>query len=169
MGSGRNRGFQAFFERLKRTRLGRKIRFMRKPKIGIPSFSSTLVTIILIAISIFIMSGGVYIQIEKTGLALQTKKGTISVVYPSTSVQTSGEAYLVASLLCLGIGGLLACLLSLRYAFRAKYGKIALFLGMGLVLLSFYILWEMTQAKLNREVWPEVMDLWRVLSPCLLS
>lgn len=167
MRSSRNRESQGFYERLKRTRLGRKIRFMRKPKIRIPGFSSTIVTFALLAIAIFVMSGGVYVQIENPGLALQTKQGTISVVYPSTSVQTSGEAYLVASLLCLGIGGLLACLLSLRYAFRAKYGRVALFLGLGLFLLSFYLLWDMTQAKLNREIWPMIMDLGMALAPCL--
>lgn len=166
MKPSKGRGSQGFYDRLRRTRLGRKIRFMRRPRIRFPRVPSALAVAALIAFSVFVMSGGVYVQIEKSGLALQIGERRISVIYPGLSAQTSGEAYLVASLLTLGMGGFLVCLLGVRYAYRARYARIVLFIGLSLIVVSFYLLWEIAQAKWKREPWPMLMDLWRTLSLC---
>lgn len=135
-------------ERLKRTRLGRRVRFARFPSsLGKPP--PALLSAAAILFSVFLLAGGLFIQLEHTGLAL-----TSSVAYPSLYGQTTAEGYIVGLLYILGIVGLLLCFLSTRYAYRPRYAHISLAGGLILLLISFYVSWDIMSAKMSGQTWP---------------
>jgi len=152
LGVGLNR--EGFTDRLKRTRLGRKIRFARLPSPRFPKPPAAIVGMLLILLSIYILGGGVYIQLEKTMLALIMSQDVVSIAYPRFDHQTSGEAYVVASLYIIGILGLFLSFLSTRYIYKPRYAHITLFIGLTLLVISFYVTWDILQAKAYGQKWP---------------
>lgn len=107
-----------------------------------------------ILLSVFLLAGGVFVQLEKTILAWAPSAGQVSVAYPSLYSQTTAESYLVGSLYLLGIIGLFLCFLSTRYVYKPRYAQIGLLGGLALVLISFYVSWDIMSAKLSGQTWP---------------
>lgn len=143
-----------FMGRLKRTRIGRRVRFARFPSFPIGRPSPLILTLASILVSIFLLAGGVFMQLETTPLAWAPSSGQVSVAYPSLYSQTTAESYVVGALYLFGITGLLLCYLSARYIYKPRYAQIALVGGVALVLICFYVSWDIMSAKLSGNTWP---------------
>jgi len=141
-------------ERLKRTRLGRRLRFarLRSSPLGRPS--PLILSVASILFSVFLLAGGIFVQLEDTGLAWTPSASEVSVAWPSLYSQTTAEAYLVGSLYLLAIAGLFLCFLSAKYAYRPRYAHIGLLSGLVLLLISFYLSWDIMSAKMSGQTWP---------------
>lgn len=140
--------------RLKRTRIGRKVRFARLPSFHIERPSPIIYGLVSIVITVFLLAGGVFVQLEKTLLAWAPSGGQVSVAYPSLYSQTTAESYLVGSLYILGIAGLFMCFLGAKYMYKPRYSQISLLCGITLLLISFYISWDIMSAKMAGQTWP---------------
>lgn len=123
-------------DKLKYSDIGRRIRNLNFLKIRVVQPSTVLLAGIIIAVSIFIMGGGIYDLLESPLALLPSSSGTWLFVYPSLSAQTWNESIYTMSLLTLGITGTLFCYRSSRYAFKPRQANLLLMLGVVLIAVS---------------------------------
>jgi hypothetical protein len=125
----------SFSDKLKYSAIGRRIRNLNFLKITVVKPSTVFLTGIIIAVSIFILGGGVYNLLEKPLALLPGANGWLF-IYPGLYAQTWNESIYSMSMMTLGIVGTLVCYRSTRYAFKPRQAKIFLMLGAVLLIVA---------------------------------
>jgi hypothetical protein len=123
-------------DRLKYSGIGRRLTRLNIPRVGLFKPSTMLLTGIIIAVSIFILGGGVFDLLEHPLALLPTSSGNWLFIYPGLYSQTLNESVFSMFLLTLGIAGTFICYRSTRYAFKPRQATILLLLGTVLIVIS---------------------------------
>ena len=91
----------------------------------------------IIALSIFLLGGGIYDIIEKP-IPIGIRGGRVITFYPyGINEQLLGESLLVMILYGLGVAGLILTYQSTKFAYRPRQAYIMLLIGISLVTLSY--------------------------------
>jgi len=92
---------------------------------------------VIIALSIFLLGGGIYDIIEKP-IPIGIRGGRVITFYPyGINEQLLGERLLVMILYGLGVAGLILTYQSTKFAYRPRQAYIMLLIGISLVTLSY--------------------------------
>ena len=92
---------------------------------------------VIIALSIFLLGGGIYDIIEKP-VPIGMRGGRVITFYPyGINEQLLGESLLVMILYGLGVVGLILTYQSTKFAYRPRQAYIMLLIGISLVTLSY--------------------------------
>ncbi|HDI12155.1 MAG TPA: hypothetical protein ENF63_01025 [Candidatus Bathyarchaeota archaeon] len=92
---------------------------------------------VIIALSIFLLGGGIYDIIEKP-IPIGMQGGRVITFYPyGINEQLLGESLLVMILYGLGVVGLILTYQSTKFAYRPRQAYIMLLIGISLVTLSY--------------------------------
>ncbi len=92
---------------------------------------------VIIALSIFLLGGGIYDIIEKP-IPIGIRGGRVITFYPyGINEQLLGESLLVMILYGLGVAGLILTYQSTKFAYRPRQAYIMLLIGISLVTLSY--------------------------------
>ncbi len=114
-----------------------------------PKFSTTTLFIIILAFSVFIFSGGVFISLEKPLSLLPSSTGGWTFIYRGNiNVQTLSEGLVSAFLYLIGIAGLYLLYRSIKMAYRPREAYIALIIGFTITIISVYYLIALMQQKI---------------------
>ena len=122
-------------------------RFYRKISTAKPS--TLILSVIAIAIAVFLFGGGLYNIIMKP-LPSVYYGGRILVLYPQLSEQFISDSIIAMILYSLGIIGLIAIYQSTRYAYKPRQAYMMFLVGIVLLLLSYIFLETTIQIKLGR-------------------
>ena len=122
-------------DRLRYSVIGRRLRRFNIPRVSLFKPSTMLLTGIIIAVSIFILGGGVFDLLEHPLALLPSSSGWLF-IYPGLYSQTWNESIYSMFLLALGIAGTFVCYRSTRYAFKPRQATILLLLGTVLIVIS---------------------------------
>jgi len=122
-------------------------RFYRKISTAKPS--TLILSVIAIAIAVFLFGGGLYNIIMKP-LPSVYYGGRILVLYPQLSEQFISDSIIAMILYSLGIIGLIAMYQSTRYAYKPRQAYMMFLVGIVLLLLSYIFLETTIQIKLGR-------------------
>lgn len=122
-------------------------RFYRKISTAKPS--TLILSVIAIAIAVFLFGGGLYNIIMKP-LPSVYYGGRILVLYPQLSEQFITDSIIAMILYSLGIIGLIAMYQSTRYAYKPRQAYMMFLVGIVLLLLSYIFLETTIQIKLGR-------------------
>jgi O-antigen ligase len=136
-------------DRLRYSGIARRLSRFNVPKVGMFKPSTVLLTGIIIAVSIFILGGGVFDLLEHPLALLPTSSGSWLFIYPGLYSQTWNESIFSMSLLALGIAGTFVCYRSTRYAFKPRQATILLLLGTVLIVISILGFEYALYVKLN--------------------
>lgn len=129
----------------KRLKLRRKCSALSKTtkkakELRLPSFkftpSTTLIGILLIVVTLFILGGGVYDIMEQPISVLPTPSNPIF-YYSGMTDQTLNESLIFILFLIMGISGGYLTFRSTRHAYRPREAKMFLSIGMTLLILAF--------------------------------
>jgi hypothetical protein len=123
-------------ERLGRSRISKALAELRFLHIRIGKPSTTIVVMILLGFSIFLLGGGVYDILEKP-MALLPAPGFPVFFYSGLQEQTLNESLQSIFLLTIGTLGCFVVYRSTRYAYRPRTATILLLIGLTLLILSF--------------------------------
>ena len=116
--------------------IAKKVREARLPRFPMYKPSTSLTIFLLIAVSIFILGGGVYDIMEKPLTVLPTPSNPIF-YYPGMTDQLLNESLIFSLFLVMGIGGGFVAYRSTRYAYRPREAKMLLLIGVSLMLVAF--------------------------------
>ncbi|HJX23186.1 MAG TPA: hypothetical protein VJ574_02095 [Candidatus Bathyarchaeia archaeon] len=122
-------------DRLRYSGIGRRLRKLNIPRVGLFKPSTVLLTGIIIAVSIFILGGGVFDLLEHPLALLPSSSGWLF-IYPGLYSQTWNESIFSMFMLTLGIAGTFVCYRSTRYAFKPKQATVLLLIGTVLIVIS---------------------------------
>lgn len=111
---------------------------------------STLVLAgLAIAISVFLLGGGIFAFLEKPLVALVLSGGRLFFYYPGLGMQSVSEGIFVMILYTLGIVGFLLAYQSTKYAYRPRQAFMMLLIGMVFVLIAYMSIEVLFSAKLR--------------------
>ena len=111
------------------SKIVRKIKELRIPRVSQYQPSTAVIMILLIGFSIFILGGGVYDIMERPSNEI--------FFFPGLSGQFLNESLIFMLFLIMGmIGGLLA-FRSTRYTYRPREAKMFLLIGLALLVVAF--------------------------------
>ena len=113
----------------------KKIKEFRLPAILINP-SNPLLIIILVAIAIFILGGGVYDWMENPISVLPTPSNPYF-YYPGITDQTLTESELFIVFLIIGAAGGLVTFRSTRHAYRPREAQMLLLIGLAMIVVAF--------------------------------
>ena len=103
--------------------------------------SLTVLTIALVAFSIFIFSGGLYTIINKPITSYyNSNTGVWYFVYPSLSSQFVSDTFVAIMLYVLGFAGLLLIYQSSKSAYKPRQAYMMLVIGVTLLFISYIFL-----------------------------
>ncbi|MFQ6076503.1 MAG: hypothetical protein ACE5Z5_10280 [Candidatus Bathyarchaeia archaeon] len=123
-------------EKLRRSSLARMIRKIRLPQVSPTKPPSSVIVILMVLISIFILGGGVYNIMMKPLALLPTPTYPIF-FYFGLHEQMLSESLIFIFLLIIGvIGGYLAYR-STRYLYRPREAMIMMLIGVTMLFLAF--------------------------------
>jgi hypothetical protein len=114
----------------------------RMKNIRLPSFtkikpSTSLITVIFIALSIFILGGGLYVILEGPMAFLPSATRPIF-YYPGIAEQTASESLYFIFFLTMGVSGGFLSIWSTRFAYRPREAKIMLLVGVLMIGLALF-------------------------------
>ena len=112
-----------------------KIREWRFPSISFKP-SNSLIAFLLVAISIFILGGGVYDIMEQPISVLPTPSNPIF-YYPGMTDQTFNESLIFILFLIMGVSGGYLSFRSTRRAYRPREAKMFLSIGVTMMIIAF--------------------------------
>ncbi|MGC8895488.1 MAG: hypothetical protein ACP5LB_01795 [Candidatus Bathyarchaeia archaeon] len=112
-------------------------RFYRKISTAKPS--SLILSILAIAIAIFLLGGGLYDIIMKPYPAVYYS-GRFIFLYPQLSEQFITDSIVVITLYTLGVVGLVAIYQSTKYAYKPRQAYMMFLVGLSLLLIAYVFL-----------------------------
>jgi len=112
-------------------------RFYRKISTAKPS--SLIISILAIAIAIFLLGGGLYDIIMKPYPAVYYS-GRFIFLYPQLSEQFITDSIVVITLYTLGFVGLVAIYQSTKYAYKPRQAYMMFLVGLSLLLIAYVFL-----------------------------
>jgi hypothetical protein len=112
-------------------------RFYRKISTAKPS--SLIISILAIAIAIFLLGGGLYDIIMKPYPAVYYS-GRFIFLYPQLSEQFITDSIVVITLYTLGVVGLVAIYQSTKYAYKPRQAYMMFLVGLSLLLIAYVFL-----------------------------
>jgi len=140
--SGMQRRLGKFSWRTRRFlgKLGYRMMLIRVPSSRAIKPSVTIVTIVVLAFSVFNLAGGVYDLLEKPVSLLPTARagGWTFLYRGSLNVQTLNESIISALLYGLGLSGLYMLFRSTRFAYRPRNAYLLLMLGFVMTFIVVY-------------------------------
>lgn len=122
-------------------------RFYRKISTAKPS--TLILSVIAMAVAVFLFGGGLYNIIMKP-LPSVYYGGRFLFLYPQLSEQFITDSIIAIILYSLGIIGLIAIYQSTRYAYKPRQAYMMFLVGIVLLLLSYIFLETTIQIKLGR-------------------
>jgi hypothetical protein len=122
-------------------------RFYRRISTAKPS--SLILSIIAIAIAIFLFGGGLYNIIMKPYPAVYYG-GRFIFLYPQLSEQFITDSIVATILYTLGIVGLVAIYQSTKYAYKPRQAYMMFLVGLSLLLIAYIFLEVTIQIKVGR-------------------
>ncbi|MDH5754463.1 MAG: hypothetical protein OEY95_04585 [Candidatus Bathyarchaeota archaeon] len=122
-------------------------RFYRKISTAKPS--TLILSVIAMAVAVFLFGGGLYNIIMKP-LPSVYYGGRFLFLYPQLSEQFITDSMIAIILYSLGIIGLIAIYQSTRYAYKPRQAYMMFLVGIVLLLLSYIFLETTIQIKLGR-------------------
>jgi uncharacterized membrane protein len=110
--------------------------------------STFLLTIIAIAIAVFLFGGGVYDVVYSPYPAIYSNStGTFIFLYPSLSSQFIADSAFAAILYSLGVVGLIVMYQSTKYAYKPRQAYFMLVIGIVLFFMAYAFLEATIHAK----------------------
>jgi hypothetical protein len=98
------------------------------------------IAVLAIAVSIFLLGGGIYDLLEKPLVAIIGTGGTIIVFYPyAINEQFLMESIVVMTAYAIGVAGLLLTYQSTKYAYRPRQAFILLLVGCVLIVTAYFM------------------------------
>lgn len=116
----------------------------------------SLIALVLMFASVYLVSGGLYLLIEGEGSLWVRDRATgrATPVVPRLRHQILGEGYIVGMLLILGSMGLLLPYMGLRLRVNPETMRSLLIVSVLLILASAYLMLSIYFSKLQGRVWP---------------
>jgi len=112
--------------------------------------------ILAIAITVFLLSGSVYVIVEgvQPYIIYTDASGSrrIAIVNPTIRDQVVTETLTIAGLYTLGFLGLIMVAISYRYSYDPRTSNMLLIVGMAMLLVSSIVLYILFDAKLWRKL-----------------
>ena len=108
---------------------------MRLPHVSVKP-SSTVTIVLMIAVSVFLLAGGVY-NIMMKPLVLLPSQGFPIFYYYGLHEQTWSESLAAMILFLLGLAGAFVSYRSTRYAYKPRQATTLLMVGVALLIISF--------------------------------
>ena len=122
---------------------------LRKPKFELPKLTQNKMTVLVLVTVRFLLSGGIYILIEKPSALGFAGTGNAIFLYPQFDRMFLLEGLVAGILFIVGGIGFILIYQSTKYAYDPKYANILLYAGIALVLVSFFSVNFMLESKLN--------------------
>jgi hypothetical protein len=116
--------------------LGR-IKNIRLPSYTTIKPSTSLITVLFISLSIFILGGGLYVILEGPMAFLPSATRPIF-YYPGIAEQTASESFSFIFFLTMGVSGGFLAIWSTRFAYRPREAKIMLLVGVVMLGLALF-------------------------------
>jgi len=129
---------------LKRPRLE-----LRKPKFEIPKLTQNRMTVLVLIAVWFLLSGGIYILIQRPAALAFTSAGSPIFLYPQFDRMFLLEGIVAGLLFIVGGIGFILIYQSTKYAYDPKFANILLYSGIALVLVAYFGVNFMLESKLN--------------------
>jgi hypothetical protein len=117
-------------------------------KISTAKPSHLILSVITIAITIFLFGGGLYVIIMKPYPAAYYG-GRFIFLYPGLSEQLVTDSIIAAILYSLGIIGLIVIYQSTKYAYKPRQAYMMLLVGVALLLIAYIFLEVAVQRKIS--------------------
>ena len=118
-------------------------------KISTTKPSSFVVSIVVIAYTIFLFSGGIYTIVSSPLPAYYTGSSFIF-LYPDLGSQFISDTVIAVMLYVIGFAGLLAVYQSTKYAYKPRQAYMMMVIGVTLLLLAYIFLEDSILIKLGR-------------------
>lgn len=122
---------------------------LRKPKFELPSLTQNRMTVLVLVTIWFLLSGGIYILIEKPTALAFTSTGSPIFLYPQFDRMFLLEGLVAGILFIVGGIGFILIYQSTKYAYDPKYANLLLYAGIALILVSYFGVNYMLESKLN--------------------
>jgi len=103
---------------------------------------------IIVAVSIFLLGGGVFDLLEKPLIAIPVGSRTILFFYPGITNQSILDSGMAMLAYFFGVMGLLLMYQSTKYAFKARQAYILLLIGAVFILMAYAIMENLIWFKL---------------------
>ncbi len=121
-------------------------RFYRRISTAKPS--TLILAIIALAITIFMLGGGLYDVVMKPLPSVYTQSRGFLFLYPQLSEQFISDSIIAATLYVLGVVGLLAIYQSTKYAYRPRQAYMTFLVGALLLFMAYVVLEATIQIKI---------------------
>jgi hypothetical protein len=117
-------------------------------RISTLKLSALIVSILAIAVALFLFGGGLYDIINRP-LPAAYYQGRFLVVYPQLSEQFLGDSVVSMTLYALGIAGLLIMYQSTKYAYRPRQAYLMFLVGVMLIFISYIFIEATIRVKMG--------------------
>ncbi len=111
--------------------------------------SATILSIVVIAVAIFLFGGGLY-NLVRRPLPAAYAGGSFIFLYPQLSEQFITDSIIATILYSLGIIGVIAMYLSTRYAYKPRQAYLVFIMGVALLFIAYIFLEAALQIKLGQ-------------------
>ena len=118
------------------SKISRRLNRLRNIRFTFSRPSLSLITLVLLTITVFILGGGVYDVLE-TPLAVLPTPGNPIFYYPGLTEQLLNESIIFILFLIMGIAGGYLAYRSTRYAYRPREARMFLLIGLALMIVAF--------------------------------
>ena len=112
--------------------------------------STFFLSIIAMALAIFLFGGGVYDLIMTPYPAVYTSSGVFVLIDPRLSEQFISDSIVAIMLYALGVVGLIAVYQSTKYAYKPRQAYMMMVIGVTLLLLAYIFLEASILIKLGK-------------------
>ena len=114
-----------------------RIKNIRLPSYTTIKPSTSLITVLFIALSIFILGGGLYVILEEPMAFLPSATRPIF-YYPGIAEQTASESFSIIFFISMGVSGGFLVIWSTRFAYRPREATIMLLVGIIMLGLALF-------------------------------
>lgn len=111
--------------------------------------SATILSIVVIAIAIFLFGGGLY-NLVRRPLPSAYAGGSFIFLYPQLSEQFITDSIIATILYSLGIIGVIAMYQSTKYAYKPRQAYLVFIMGIALLFIAYIFLEAAIQIKLGQ-------------------
>jgi len=118
------------------SKISKRLNRLRNIRLTFSRPSLSLITLVLLTITVFILGGGVYDVLE-TPLAVLPTPGNPIFYYPGLTEQLLNESIIFILFLIMGIAGGYLAYRSTRYAYRPREARMFLLIGLALMIVAF--------------------------------
>jgi len=112
--------------------------------------SAFLTSVIVIAVAIFLFSGGLYNLAVRPLPSFYSREFGFLFLYPRLSEQFMADSLISAILYVLGVVGVIMMYQSTKYAYKPRQAYMMFLVGVGLLLLAYIYLEATIRIKMGR-------------------